>query len=203
MVAFRHVLTGVGPPTPANKAVVQQVWRALLPGLAQLWFRVADCWQDRWPFKLLQLLREELTQPERNTIATDFLAQAKSCCLDEGGNLAKMLKTFADELPSREPRISEFGRSVVRSSLQRFGSTSLQARVQTYLATCRLLLRTSAGPGSRCLLLLLFLVTLCRSWGCALCHGSSKQQPVVTGVGLRRSRATHSIHDRPLVPIGA
>lgn len=92
--AFRMLVV---PTRDSEKqSTILATWRALLPGLAQLWYRCEQTWTSGWPFKLLRLLLPIPTD-EKNNIAAGFL-QCNTCCLGNEGSVASDLHHMAMEL---------------------------------------------------------------------------------------------------------
>ena len=60
--------------------------QVLLPGLAQLWFRVDRQFTAVWPFRLLQLLDPQRSHPVQLQLATEWVGSFTRCphCLDHG-----------------------------------------------------------------------------------------------------------------------
>lgn len=79
----RELVVGAFGPDRAAEC-----WRtAVLPGLAQLWFRVHCVYTRTWPWRLLQLLPAVVPdETQRRTVAEEFL-QACPQCLDRGLSL--------------------------------------------------------------------------------------------------------------------
>ena len=94
IAAFRHISV---PNVSEKPHVVWATWRSLLPGTAQLWYRLKVSWCRHWPHKLLQIVREDLSWIERAKVAVDLLG-ASPCCLGSGGSMAKDLKLLAERL---------------------------------------------------------------------------------------------------------
>ncbi len=80
VVCFRSWFSG--------EAVILQVWRSLLPGMAQLWFRLHTTYVNQFPCRLLRLVLDDGAVPaaEKRQIVTELLA-APDCCLDTGLSL--------------------------------------------------------------------------------------------------------------------
>ena len=95
-------------PDPTEKpAVVMEVWRILLPGAAQMWYRVHVKWRRHWPYKLLQLLVPGLSFDDRAQVARDLL-RAMPCCFGQGGSLAQELRSLALDLYDDDAKRVEF-----------------------------------------------------------------------------------------------
>ena len=84
--------------------VILSVWRSLLPGLAQLWYRMKKCWRDFWPYKLLRLLLN-ISDAEKETIALDLL-RSRKCCFGQGGTLAQDLYDLAHSYPTEAEQVA-------------------------------------------------------------------------------------------------
>ncbi len=76
--AFRDISS----TSRARTSPILCLWSALLPALAQLWYRFA-IYFSRWPFKLLVLVSSAVSAEEKVRVVTQFL-QALECCLDAG-----------------------------------------------------------------------------------------------------------------------
>lgn len=99
--AFRELLV---PDAYEKPLLVLSVWRSLLPGLAQLWYRWKVTWRDLWPLKLLQFLRVDLDHGDKSKVAEDLL-DCESCCLGNGGSIAADLKDIALSYPTHDEQI--------------------------------------------------------------------------------------------------
>ena len=78
VLAFRSIFaTG-----PDCSELVEEVWDVLLPGVAELWFRVVHRFVNQYPTRLLYLIHPDY-ETSRDKIAHDFLT-CPACCLDSG-----------------------------------------------------------------------------------------------------------------------
>lgn len=98
LLAFR---TLVAPEPSERPAVVKSTWRALLPGLAQMWYRLVVLWRETWPYKLLLLIDGDTDEDAKTSIALDLLTSLP-CCFGQGGSLALDLHELALELNNTE-----------------------------------------------------------------------------------------------------
>ena len=98
-------------------AAVRDVWRALLPGAAQLWFRCYYTWLELWPFKLLQLVRDDVSLFHKYDTANALFA-SEICCRD-GGLTDTIFKLALSHFETREQRVSfvlsQYVISIIRS----------------------------------------------------------------------------------------
>ena len=102
ILAFRAVVA----PTPyLRPAVLKATWRALLPGLAQIWYRFVVLWRHHWPYKLLLLLNCEYGAGRQ--IAIDLL-HSRECCFGQGGSIAIDLYDLAHALYDDEEEQIQF-----------------------------------------------------------------------------------------------
>ena len=107
---------------------------ALLPGLAQLWYRgfyVYRC----WPFRLLRLLNPHLPEVEKQSVATAFFTSPE-CCLDPGCSrklrkwlLQRWLGSDASQVPPDKlaecsSKLAALSDPVVKRLLQRIAQDS-------------------------------------------------------------------------------
>eukprot|EP00974_Lingulodinium_polyedra_P083626 8096399-Lingulodinium_polyedra.AAC.1 len=107
VAAFRTLLTPRNQAGGTCPETVQAMWAVLLPGLAQMWFRVKVTWQSQWPYRLLQLLRAELSFDAKRKVAEEFLA-AQSCCLAQGGGISKAAREAALRWSTNQTEQIEF-----------------------------------------------------------------------------------------------
>ena len=84
--------------------VILSVWRSLLPGLAQLWYRMKKSWRDFWPYKLLRLLLD-ISDAEKEQIALDLI-RSRRCCFGQGGTLAQDLYDLAHSYPTETEQVA-------------------------------------------------------------------------------------------------
>ncbi len=86
--AFRFVYCRAESDGPgAWQLVVRKVWRALLPGLGQLWYRFFHCWQ-RFPYRLLLLVApsvSDATQAEIDSWPDPTGSAFSGCTAVRGG----------------------------------------------------------------------------------------------------------------------
>jgi hypothetical protein len=72
------------------------LWKSLLPGLAQMWFRIGH-YMSTWPFLLLKLIQTSVSPEEKRNIAQKLLS-SNSCCLSSAGGFAARIKVFVSGL---------------------------------------------------------------------------------------------------------
>jgi hypothetical protein len=72
---FRSMFSG-------HSTLILKTWRVLLPGLAQLWFRLKFMF-TQFPFRLLLLIDDNTSSTDKDRIALELLT-APQCCLDSG-----------------------------------------------------------------------------------------------------------------------
>ncbi len=84
VAAFRHLFG-------SSADIIFKVWRALLPGLAQLWFRASWHFQ-RFPYRLILLVAPKVPQKVRQAVARELIT-APDCCLDVG--MSRILRDVA------------------------------------------------------------------------------------------------------------
>ena len=80
------------PPTPT--LLILHLWHAVLPGAAQIWYRVKEYWCCQLPFRLLHLLRADVTVDATRVVAASLL-DAHNCCLAAFGGIALRLRGLA------------------------------------------------------------------------------------------------------------
>ena len=78
--------------------LILKLWRVLLPGLAQLWFRLRYVW-TQFPYCLLTLIDDKSTPSHKDFVA-DKLLSSPSCCLDAG--LSRQLRAVAEHVAPQD-----------------------------------------------------------------------------------------------------
>jgi hypothetical protein len=101
-----------------EKQIFLQAWRMLLPGAAQVWYRLFLYWIVFWPQRLLQLLLP-LPLDELEAIALELLT-ANFCCIGYG--LAYDIRAIADQFPDMRDRVRFILGAWVRSVIQRWAT---------------------------------------------------------------------------------
>lgn len=99
LATLRHLFAR-GPVEHAE--VIKALWRALVPGLAQVWYRFVVLWRHPWPYKLLNFIRGDIDLDFRMSLAMDLI-HAKECCFGHWGSIPRglydlaMLLYYSDE----------------------------------------------------------------------------------------------------------
>ena len=97
--AFRSMFCDISTSLGSSRAV--QTWATVLPGQAQLWYRLFIQWQ-RFPYKLLLLILPSTTPEQANQIVYSLL-DSRPCCVDPGlsGLLLQMAEAHSSTREGR------------------------------------------------------------------------------------------------------
>jgi hypothetical protein len=95
IIGFRELYA---PDPVEHSSIVKAMWRSLLPGLAQLWYRFVVLWAKTWPTRLLLFLVEGMAESFYRELALDLLVHScDDCCFGQGGSIALDLKKLAEQ----------------------------------------------------------------------------------------------------------
>ena len=97
--AFRSMFCDISTSLGSSRAV--QTWATVLPGQAQLWYRLFIQWQ-RFPYKLLLRILPSTTPEQANQIVYSLL-DSRPCCVDPGlsGLLLQMAEAHSSTREGR------------------------------------------------------------------------------------------------------